>query len=49
MFSDSVPTSNNIFVLKFYLLLEVYHLIVERRFARRSDPENHAGGSVSSW
>jgi Ca2+/Na+ antiporter len=32
-----------------FVLLEDYRLIVERRFARRSDAENYAGGSASSW
>jgi hypothetical protein len=31
------------------LLVEDYHLIVEKRFACPNDPENYAGGSVSSW
>jgi hypothetical protein len=32
-----------------YVLLEDYRLIVERRFARPSDPEKYAGGSVTFW
>jgi hypothetical protein len=31
------------------ILLKDYRLIVERRFARPSDRESYAGGSVSSW
>jgi hypothetical protein len=30
-------------------LLEDWRLIVQSRFARPSDPESYAGGSVSSW
>jgi hypothetical protein len=31
-----------------FCLLEDYRLIAER-FARPNDPENYAGGKVSSW
>jgi hypothetical protein len=31
------------------IILEDYHLVVERRFACHNDPESNAGGSVSSW
>jgi hypothetical protein len=30
-------------------LLEVYRLLVERRFARSTDPESYADGSISTW
>jgi hypothetical protein len=31
------------------VLFEDYRLIVERRFARPSDPESYAGGGASFW
>jgi hypothetical protein len=49
VFTDSLPTSNNIFLQIFYFLLKVYPLIVEGRFAPRNDPKSHAGGILSSW
>jgi hypothetical protein len=32
-----------------YFLLENDRLMVERRFARPTDPESYADGSISSW
>jgi hypothetical protein len=33
----------------FIVLLDSYHPLVERRFARQNDQKSYAGGSVSSW
>jgi hypothetical protein len=36
-------------ILLYFILLEEYRLIVERRFACSDDQGSYAGGNVGSW